>query len=143
MQSIPLLARKRKAKAQKTKSRLYAKFDPRPGVRERFVFSQHLYWSDFFWKVFADNFRLLWPFELRDCYRRNLRTGLYSISPAFSERIRDIQAWAMAPDFFVHFPDMYADIPVFQSVPASVPSYWRGERSSEGQTSRRLKVIDY
>ncbi|PNH51357.1 hypothetical protein VD0002_g4458 [Verticillium dahliae] len=77
-----------------------------PGVRERFVFSQHLYCSDFFWKVFADNFRLLWPFELRDCYRRNLRTGLYSISPAFSERIRDIQAWAMAPDFFVHFPDI-------------------------------------
>ncbi|KAG7149718.1 hypothetical protein HYQ46_001364 [Verticillium longisporum] len=38
---------------------------------------------------------------------------------------------------------MYADIPVFQSVPASVPSYWRSGRSSEGQTSRRLKVIDY
>lgn len=27
----------------------------------------------------------------------------------------------MAPDFFQHFPEMFADIPVYQSIPASVP----------------------
>ncbi|KAM0324867.1 hypothetical protein ACHAQA_007833 [Verticillium albo-atrum] len=107
-----------------------------PGVRERFIFSQHQYCSNFFWTVFADNFRLLWPFEFRDCYKRNMQTGLYSVSPDFEERIYEIQAWTMAPDFFQHFPEMYADIPVFQAIPK--PDGLGARRSDEESGHYRI-----
>ncbi|KAH6889800.1 hypothetical protein B0T10DRAFT_538112 [Thelonectria olida] len=82
-----------------------------PGVRERFVFSQHQYCSNFFWKVFVECFRISWPFEFRDCYKRNIMTGRYSVSPEFTDCIWDINSWTMTVDFFGHFPEMYSDIP--------------------------------
>ncbi|KAJ0331946.1 hypothetical protein COL922a_011691 [Colletotrichum nupharicola] len=78
----------------------------RPGVRERFVFAQHQYCSNLFWKVFANSFRIMWPFEFRDCYRRNVETGRYTVSPEFEDRIRDINSWTMSADFFSHFPEI-------------------------------------
>ncbi|KAH6685014.1 hypothetical protein F5X68DRAFT_171476 [Plectosphaerella plurivora] len=111
-----------------------------PGVRERFIFSQHQYCSDFFWRVFADNFRMLWPFEFRDCYKRNMETGLFSVSPDFDGRIREISSWTMAPDFFHHFPEMYADIPVFQSIPAAPSISWpSGARQGRARGMRALE----
>ncbi|KAF6829214.1 bZIP transcription factor [Colletotrichum musicola] len=98
-----------------------------PGVRERFVFSQHQYCSNLFWKVFAEGFRIAWPFEFRDCYRRNVVTGWYSVAPEFDERIADINSWTMSADFFGHFPEMYADIPAYQEVPRSLG--WRESKS--------------
>ncbi|KAK1846882.1 bZIP transcription factor [Colletotrichum chrysophilum] len=91
-----------------------------PGVRERFVFAQHQYCSNLFWKVFANSFRIMWPFEFRDCYRRNVETGRYTVSPEFQDRIRDINSWTMSADFFSHFPEMYADIPAYQEIPRSL-----------------------
>ncbi|CAG9956859.1 unnamed protein product [Clonostachys rosea f. rosea IK726] len=87
-----------------------------PGVRERFVFFQHRYCSNTFWKVFAESFRLLWPFEFRDCYQRNVMTGAYSLSPAFESRLYDINCWAMTNDFFYHFSDFRSDIPHAQNI---------------------------
>ncbi|KAF6803872.1 bZIP transcription factor [Colletotrichum sojae] len=98
-----------------------------PGVRERFVFSQHQYCSNLFWKVFAEGFRIAWPFEFHDCYRRNVVTGRYSVAPEFDERIADINSWTMSADFFGHFPEMYADIPPYQEVARSLG--WRESRS--------------
>ncbi|TPX11647.1 uncharacterized protein E0L32_007626 [Thyridium curvatum] len=91
-----------------------------PGVRERFVFSQHQYCSNHFWKVFAENFRIAWPFEFRDCYKRNIHSGQYYVSPEFESRIGDINSWTMTTDFFLHFPDLCSDIPVYMSVPRSL-----------------------
>ncbi|KAK7430470.1 hypothetical protein QQZ08_002989 [Neonectria magnoliae] len=88
-----------------------------PGVRERFVFSQHQYCSNSFWKIFVDCFKISWPFEFRDCYKRNTRTGSYSISPEFMDCIWDINSWTMTTDFFGTFPEMYSDIPAFLEVP--------------------------
>ncbi|KAH7007095.1 hypothetical protein EDB80DRAFT_578061 [Ilyonectria destructans] len=88
-----------------------------PGVRERFVFSQHQYCSNSFWKIFVECFRISWPFEFRDCYKRNTRTGRYSISPEFMDCIWDINSWTMTADFFGTFPEMYSDIPSFMEVP--------------------------
>ncbi|KAF7553562.1 hypothetical protein G7Z17_g3529 [Cylindrodendrum hubeiense] len=87
-----------------------------PGVRERFVFSQHQYCSNSFWKIFVECFRISWPFEFRDCYKRNTRTGRYSISPEFMDCIWDINSWTMTADFFGTFPEMYSDIPSFMEV---------------------------
>ncbi|KAK7415769.1 hypothetical protein QQX98_005682 [Neonectria punicea] len=88
-----------------------------PGVRERFVFSQHQYCSNSFWKIFVECFKIPWPFEFRDCYKRNTRTGKYSISPEFMDCIWDINSWTMTTDFFGTFPEMYSDIPSFLEVP--------------------------
>ncbi|KAH7176815.1 hypothetical protein EDB81DRAFT_50340 [Dactylonectria macrodidyma] len=88
-----------------------------PGVRERFVFSQHQYCSNSFWKLFVECFRISWPFEFRDCYKKNTRTGRYSISPEFMDCIWNINSWTMTTDFFGTFPEMYSDIPSFMEVP--------------------------
>lgn len=60
---------------------------------------------------------ILWPYEFRDCYRRNLETGRISISNEFKTRIADLNAWTMCPDFFQQFPDLYVDIPASKTIP--------------------------
>ncbi|KAH7141902.1 hypothetical protein EDB81DRAFT_691369 [Dactylonectria macrodidyma] len=88
-----------------------------PGVRERFVFLQHRYCSNQFWKIFAESFQISWPFEFRDCYKKNAITSQYSISPDFEERLQDINSWTMTVEFFSHFPEFYSDIPCSQDIP--------------------------
>ncbi|KAE9978908.1 hypothetical protein EG328_001207 [Venturia inaequalis] len=91
-----------------------------PGLRERFVFYQHNYCSNVFWQLFCKSFRILWPFEFRDCYTRNLETGQYQISPQFDERIGDINAWTMSGEIFKKWPEFHSDIPSFNFIPASM-----------------------
>ncbi|CAI0643281.1 unnamed protein product, partial [Colletotrichum noveboracense] len=91
-----------------------------PGVRERFVFGQHHYCNNSFWDLFGPNFHLLWPYEFRDAYKKSLVTGQYQISPAFEERISDINSWTMGMDFFTRFPELIADIPAFHSISQSL-----------------------
>lgn len=97
-----------------------------PGIRERFVFSQHQYCTNMFWDLFRGNFKIMWPYDFRDTYMHNSETGRYHLSPLFEERIRDISAWTMCPDFFVQFPELYGDIPTYLSVPASVSNMGSG-----------------
>jgi hypothetical protein len=92
----------------------------RPGLRERFVFYQHRYCGNLFWKLFCSSLRILWPFEFRDCYSRNLETGQYEISASFDERIGDINAWTMSGDIFKRWPEFYSDIPAYNHIPGSV-----------------------
>ncbi|KAF2416420.1 hypothetical protein EJ08DRAFT_576436, partial [Tothia fuscella] len=91
-----------------------------PGLRERFVFYQHRYCGNLFWKLFCSSLRILWPFEFRDCYTRNLQTGQYHISPQFDERIGDINAWTMESDIYKRWPEFYSDIPAFNHIPSCV-----------------------
>ncbi|KAJ0382478.1 hypothetical protein COL922a_012491 [Colletotrichum nupharicola] len=92
----------------------------RPGVRERFVFGQHHYCNNSFWDLFGPNFHVLWPYEFRDAYKKSLVTGQYQISPAFEERISEINSWTMGMDFFTRFPELIADIPAFHSISQSL-----------------------
>ncbi|KAF4995715.1 hypothetical protein FDECE_12708 [Fusarium decemcellulare] len=91
-----------------------------PGVRERFVFSQHQYCTNTFWDLFQSNLKVLWPYDFRDTYLQNSHTGKFQLSPMFEERIRDINAWTMSSDFFTHFPELYEDIPPYLGIPASL-----------------------
>ncbi|KAH7125858.1 hypothetical protein EDB81DRAFT_810072, partial [Dactylonectria macrodidyma] len=91
-----------------------------PGVRERFVFSQHQYCTNLFWDLFRANFKILWPYGFRDTYMHNSETGQFHISPLFEERLRDINTWTMSPDFFVRFPELYGDIPSYLGLPLNV-----------------------
>ncbi|KAK6067516.1 hypothetical protein SCUP515_10118 [Seiridium cupressi] len=91
-----------------------------PGVRDKFVFSEHRYCSNRFWRVFTESFRISWPYEFRDCYKNNLATGQVNISAEFDGCIRNINSWAMGSDFFVHFPEMRSDIPAYLSIPSSI-----------------------
>ena len=91
-----------------------------PGLRERFIFSEHRYCSNIFWRLFCQSFRFQWPYEFRDCYVRNVDTGLYRISPTFHERLTDIRAWTMGMDMFKQYPELYGDIPAWNHIPASV-----------------------
>lgn len=79
-----------------------------------------------FWDLFRGNFKIMWPYDFRDTYMHNSETGRYHLSPLFEERIRDISAWTMCPDFFVQFPELYGDIPTYLSVPASVSNMGSG-----------------
>lgn len=91
-----------------------------PGLRERFVFSEHRYCSNIFWKLFTPNLRVQWPYEFRDCYTKNIETGLYCISASFHERISDIRHWTMGIDMFKQYPELYGDIPADNHIPASI-----------------------
>ncbi|KAK1979041.1 hypothetical protein LZ30DRAFT_597771 [Colletotrichum cereale] len=87
-----------------------------PGLRERFVFGQHHYCNNRFWKLFTSNLHILWPFEFRDAYRTCLVTGQYQVSPTFEQRITNINAWTMGHDFFARFPELTADMPRFHFI---------------------------
>ena len=94
----------------------------RPGLRERFVFYQHHYCLNTFWQLLCNSLRIQWPFDFRDCYTRNAETGVYKVSALFDERISDIKSWAMGPDIFKQFPELYGDLPTFNHIPTSISS---------------------
>ncbi|WYZ42659.1 hypothetical protein EsH8_VI_000358 [Colletotrichum jinshuiense] len=117
-----------------------------PGVRERFVFGQHHYCNNDFWKLFGPNLHILWPFEFRDTYRKSLVTGQYQLSPSFAERMSDINAWTMGMDFFTRFPELIADIPAFQSLsqplmPMATPSSMPRQASLSRLKERDEKLL--
>lgn len=91
-----------------------------PGVRERFIFNEHDYCGNEFWHLFSRSMRILWPYEFRDCYTREIETGLYKISPLFDQRLTDIKCWTMGPDIFQRFPELYSDIPAWNHIPQTV-----------------------
>jgi hypothetical protein len=88
-----------------------------------------------FWKLFCSNLRILWPFEFRDCYSRNLETGQYVISSAFDERIGDINAWTMSGDIFKRWPEFYSDIPAYNHIPGSVSTPSSRDTAPQAPTS--------
>ncbi|KAK4935705.1 hypothetical protein LTR10_023288 [Elasticomyces elasticus] len=91
-----------------------------PGIRERFIFGEHNYCQNEFWHLFCKSLRFLWPYEFRDCYTREVETGLYKISTNFDQRLTDIKCWTMGPDIFQRFPELYGDMPSFNHIPRSV-----------------------
>ncbi|CAK7204868.1 hypothetical protein SEUCBS139899_007630 [Sporothrix eucalyptigena] len=106
-----------------------------PGVRERFVFSQHRYCSNLFWNTFSANLRILWAHGFDSCYQLDLMTGRYCIAPAFKNQIRDLRCWTMLRGFFDHFPDLACDIPTCDDVPQSLPLTLFQTNILEGNTS--------
>ncbi|EXJ62072.1 hypothetical protein A1O7_02505 [Cladophialophora yegresii CBS 114405] len=93
-----------------------------PGVRERFIFNEHDYCGNEFWTLFTTSFKLLWPYEFRDCYTREIETGLYKVSPMFDQRLSDIRCWTMGPDIFRRFPELYSDMPSWNHIPQTPSS---------------------
>ncbi|KAM0270026.1 hypothetical protein ACHAQH_009586 [Verticillium albo-atrum] len=89
-----------------------------PGVRERFVFSQHRYCTNLFWKLFRSNLTLLWQFDFDDCFMQSTATGHFQLAPLFEERIRDIKSWTMNADFLNQYPELCDDIPMYMGIPA-------------------------
>lgn len=90
----------------------------RPGIRERFIFQQHRYCSNFYWKTFAANMRILWPFSFRDSYMSP--GNRFQVSPLFDNCISDIKCWAMGPDLFSQYPELCSDIPAASQTPRGV-----------------------
>lgn len=93
-----------------------------PGVRERFIFNEHDYCGNEFWTLFTASLKILWPYEFRDCYSREINTGLYKVSPMFDQRLMDIRCWTMGPDIFRRFPELYSDMPALNNVPRLISS---------------------
>ncbi|KAL2208074.1 hypothetical protein CC79DRAFT_1357587 [Sarocladium strictum] len=98
-----------------------------PGLRERFIFAQHRYCTNIFWNLFRHSIRLNIPLDLEDCYQVDDDTGRYVFSPGFDSYLRGINTWRMKTDFFAEFPELVGDIPVFESIGASMP-WSRAER---------------
>ncbi|KAM0335211.1 hypothetical protein ACHAQA_000253 [Verticillium albo-atrum] len=93
-----------------------------PGVRERFVFSQHRYCTNLFWQLFQTSFKVNWQYGFRDCYMQDRSSGKFSISPLFEQTIGDIRAWTMDTDFLTQFPELCQDIPRVEGLPIAVGS---------------------
>ncbi|KAM0491551.1 hypothetical protein ACHAPB_009099 [Verticillium nonalfalfae] len=89
----------------------------KPGVRERFVFSQHHYCANIFWHLFGSSLTILWQFGFNNCFMKDTVTGRFQLSPFFEDRIRDINSWTMNVDFFDHFPELCDDIPIYGGIP--------------------------
>lgn len=113
--------------------------DRRPGIRERFVFSQHRYCANEFWQLFAQSACFLWPYEFRDCYTYNVATGEYAVSTHFDTRIRDLNCWRMRSDMYERFPEFYSDIPAYEEVPASLPDPGQHRSSLELERKRLME----
>lgn len=90
----------------------------RPALRYRFAIAPHRYCSNLFWHMFKEHLRIVWPYDFRDCYIRNMQLGTYGLSPLFKEKIHDLRSWTMAPDFFAQFPELMQDIPKFPGQPS-------------------------
>ncbi|KAF1984847.1 hypothetical protein K402DRAFT_119695 [Aulographum hederae CBS 113979] len=120
-----------------------------PGIRERFVFAEHRYCSNTFWRLFAGSLQVLWPYEFRDCYTLNTETGRFKTSPTFEQRIGDLNAWTMTGDIFQRWPEFYADIPASNSlarcvVSAPLPASGGGESwwGCGGQTTVQIEAAE-
>ncbi|KAK1675291.1 hypothetical protein BDP55DRAFT_694225 [Colletotrichum godetiae] len=101
-----------------------------PALRYRFAVAPHRYCSNLFWHMFKEHLRIVWPYDFRDCYTRNMQLGTYGLSPLFKEKIHDLRSWTMAPDFFAQFPELMQDIPKFPGQP-SRPARNDGEDESQ------------
>ncbi|KAF6835618.1 bZIP transcription factor [Colletotrichum musicola] len=107
-----------------------------PAVRLRFATNPHRYCDNKFWHLFREHIRIAWPSDFRDCYVRNVRLGAYGLSPLFRDRLRDLRAWTMEPDFFVHFPELRQDIPQFPGQPSPVSIFNPAADGGFGQRVR-------
>lgn len=109
-----------------------------PGLRERFIFNEHDYCGNDFWRLFCSSLRILWPYEFRDCYTREIETGLYKVSPMFDQRLGDIKSWTMGPDIFQRFPELCSDMPSFNTIPVGPSS--AADKRPKGHSRQLLPV---
>ncbi|KAF9872373.1 bZIP transcription factor [Colletotrichum karsti] len=93
-----------------------------PALRYRFATTPHRYCDNTFWHMFREHLRITWPFDFRDCYVRNVHLGAYGLSPLFKDRLRDLRAWTMEPDFFAQYPELRQDVPQFPGHPSPAVS---------------------
>ncbi|KAG7103700.1 hypothetical protein HYQ44_017788 [Verticillium longisporum] len=89
-----------------------------PGIRDRFVFSQHRYCMNEFWNLFRLNLKLVWQLGFNACFIQNTTTGRFGLAPLFEERIRNIKAWTMNADILNQYPELADDIPLFTDMSA-------------------------
>ncbi|KAI8274170.1 hypothetical protein K4K60_010004 [Colletotrichum sp. SAR11_57] len=93
-----------------------------PALRYRFATTPHPYChNNTFWHMFREHLRIAWPFDFRDCYVRNVHRGMYALSPLFKDRLRDLRAWTMEPDFFAQYPELRQDVPQYPGQPSPGP----------------------
>lgn len=107
----------------------------RPGLRERFVFSQHRYCTNLFWRLFRQGLRIPWPHDFKECYSKDPDTSRYLLSAAFQNRLQDISAWQMTEDLLGQYPELRGDIMAFDSIPASIGL------DNEGKERQRLEHV--
>jgi hypothetical protein len=65
--------------------------------------------------------QIVWQYEVRDCYMKNVETEEFALSCAFRDRIFDLSAWTMGPDFFMAYPEFRAYIPARNQISRSLP----------------------
>jgi hypothetical protein len=92
----------------------------RPGLRELIRLSPSRYACNKFWLLFIASFRIIWPYEFRDCYRRNVHNNIYDISPTFKNKLTDIRTWAANVDLFMQYPELRQVIQCVDSIPISL-----------------------
>ena len=95
----------------------------RPGARELWAFNEHRYCSNTFLRLFRESFQVLWPFEFRDCYMRNVQTQQYHISSTFVDRVSDLRSWTVNSDLLEKYPEFSGHIPISNRIPTSLWSF--------------------
>jgi hypothetical protein len=63
---------------------------------------------------------MIWPYEFRDCYRRNSVTNSYDISPTFEQHVSNIKCWGAHMELFKQYPELRGYMMCFSDIPASL-----------------------
>lgn len=82
--------------------------------------------------AFVESFRFDWPYDFRDVYKYNKRTGMYSFSYHFLETMDDIAAFKMLNNQLVPY---YAHPGLAQVVGLSAPAETDSDGSIDGEIS--------
>lgn len=93
---------------------------PWPGFRERVLLSPLRYATNLFMESLRKSVDFAWNLDVHDLYVKDSHTGLYCFSEATNARLMDMRSYRMGQDFFVHFPELRADIPCGSNIPQSL-----------------------
>lgn len=85
---------------------------PRPGLRDRLVFSHRRYTlTGDFSAAFCEHMNFNWPFPDDQILLFDRLSQTYRISPLFEEYAFDMKNWTMDEAFFEKYMEMRHDIP--------------------------------
>jgi hypothetical protein len=85
--------------------------------------------------------QLTWQYEDRDCYMKNVETDEFVMSTIFRDRVFDLNAWTMGPDFFSAYPELRAYISARNEISRSLPDPITEPSSVEVQQVTDLGTI--
>ncbi|KIW37487.1 uncharacterized protein PV06_10526 [Exophiala oligosperma] len=93
---------------------------PWPGLREKILLSPLKFATNQFMDALRAHVTFTWNRDNTDLYTKESLTGLYRYSDLSIARLKDMRCYTMSQEFFLHFPELRADIPCDAVLPQSL-----------------------